>query len=225
MTKFSGPSIEPVSETSVDPPVRGFLHRSPDPNGDGLVITHGAGGNCQGPLLVALAEAFAGAGFTVLRYNLPFRELRAFGPPRPAEAARNREGVKNAVGVMRQIVTRRIFAGGHSYGGRQTSMLCAEEPQLVEGLLLTSYPLHPPGKPDQLRVEHFSKIQVPVLIVQGTRDPFGSIAELEAAIKRIPAKAGLLPVEDAGHDLGFSGKKRIEELPDRVLMEFRQVLS
>ncbi|HEX8817063.1 MAG TPA: alpha/beta fold hydrolase [Terriglobales bacterium] len=218
-------TVESFSDLSVDPPVRGFLHRPVAANGDGLIFTHGAGGNCQGPFLIALAEAFAGAGFAVLRYNLPFRQARAFGPPRPSEAARDRQGIRNSVLVLRQQVKRNVIAGGHSYGGRQTSMLAADEPELIQALLLTSYPLHPPGKPDQLRTEHLPRIQAPALFVEGTKDPFGSIAEIQAAVKLIPAKTALLPVADAGHDLGFKGKSRNEELPGKILEAFRKLMS
>jgi len=219
------PSVESFSDLSADPPVRGFLHRPATPSGDGLVLTHGAGFNCQAPLLVALAEAFADAGFMVLRYNLPFRLTRPFGPPRPGEALRDREGIKNAISALRRLAPSRVFAGGHSYGGRQTTMLCAQEPGLVQGLLLTSYPLHPPGRPDQLRVEHLSKLRTPALFVHGTRDPFGSIVEIEAALQLVPAKTALLRVEDAGHDLGFKGETGSEDLPNRVLAEFRRLCA
>src|ERR1043166_2346985 len=113
---------EIFSRTDLDPPVQGFLHRPESPSGDGLVLTHGAGGNAQMGLLVALAEAFAGAGFTVLRCDLTFRQARSFGPPRPGDAARDRAGLKNAVAAMRKLASGRIFLGGQSYGGRQASM-------------------------------------------------------------------------------------------------------
>jgi uncharacterized protein len=218
-------AVESFSDLTADPPVRGFIHHPSNPNGDGLIFTHGAGGNCQGPFLVALAESFAGGGFTVLRYNLPFRQTRSFGPPRPPENARDRQGIRNAALAMRSHVTRNIFAGGHSYGGRQTSMLAAEEPELMQALLLTSYPLHPPGRPDQLRTEHLPRIQVPTLFVEGTRDPFGSIDEIQTVIKLIPAKTALLLADGAGHDLGFKGKSRNEKLPAQILAAFNKLLG
>jgi predicted alpha/beta-hydrolase family hydrolase len=216
-------SSEHFAETNVDPPVRGFLHRPPAAAGEGLVLTHGAGGNCQAPLLVALAEAFAGAGFTVLRCDLPYRQLRPVGPPRPGEAARDRQGLKNAVAALRKLASGRVFLGGHSYGGRQATMLCAEEPGPVNGLLLTSYPLHPPGRPDQLRTQHLPKLQTPALFVEGTHDAFGSIEEMESALKLIPARTSLLRVEGTGHDLGFKGKTRNDDLPAIVLTEFQKL--
>src|SRR5436190_13826569 len=120
-------AVERFSDTSFDPPVRGFLHRPESPSGDGLLLTHGAGGNAQSGLLQAMAQAFAGSGFTVLRCDLPFRQLRHFGPPRPDDAARDRQGLRNAVLAMRKIAKGRVFLGGQSYGGRQASMLLAED--------------------------------------------------------------------------------------------------
>jgi predicted alpha/beta-hydrolase family hydrolase len=210
---------------STDPPIRGWLH-SPDPaTGDALVLTHGAGGNAQASLLIALAETFSAAGFTVLRCNLPFRQTRPFGPPGPSDAGRDRAGLKHAITAMKEIAPGRIFLGGHSYGGRQSSMLCAEEPKLVAGLLLLSYPLHPPRKPEQQRTQHLPDLRTPTLFVHGTRDPFGSIPELEKALKMIPAKVKLMPVEGAGHDLGFKGKVKQEELPKLILEELTKLLS
>jgi predicted alpha/beta-hydrolase family hydrolase len=104
-------------------------------------------------------------------------------------------------------------------------MLCAEEPDLVAGLLLLSYPLHPPRRPEQQRTQHLPSLRTPALFVHGTRDPFGSIAELDQALKMIPAPTRLLTVEGAGHDLGFKGKSRREELPHKVLLAFRSLME
>jgi uncharacterized protein len=218
-------SIREFVDQTVDPPVRGFLHLPATPNGDALILTHGAGSNAQAPLLRALAEAFTAAGFTVLRCDLPYRQARPFGPPGPGDAARDRAGLKNAVAAVRKMVPGRLFLAGHSYGGRQASMLCAEEPDLVAGLLLLSYPLHPPRKPEQQRTQHLPDLRTSAMFVHGTRDPFGSIAELERALKMIPGKTKLIAVEGAGHDLGFKGKARQEELPSQILSEFTKLVS
>ena len=103
-------------------------------------------------------------------------------------------------------------------------MLCAEAPELAAGLLLLSYPLHPPRKPEQLRTQHFTDLRTGTLFVQGTSDPFGSIAEIEQALKSIPAKTKLQVIEGAGHDLGFKGKARREDLPKEIVESFRQFL-
>ena len=110
----------------------------------------------------------------------------------------------------------RLFLGGHSYGGRQATILSAAEPELVDGLLLLSYPLHPPAKPTELRTQHFPELQTPALFVHGSRDGFGALLEIQAALKLIPAKTQLVPIEGAGHDL----KSKSGELPDRVLPVF-----
>ena len=160
---------------------------------------------------------------TVLCCDLPYRQLRPYGPPRPGDAARDREGLKNAVTALRNLVPGRVFLGGHSYGGRQSTMLCADQPGLVDGLLLLSYPLHPPRKPEQLRVQHLPKLQTPALFVHGTRDPFGSSEEMEAAVELdFSERTRLLRIEGAGHDLGFKGKAKQEELPALVLAEFEK---
>jgi predicted alpha/beta-hydrolase family hydrolase len=216
-------NAEPFADTSLDPPIRGFVHRPVTPSGDGLVLTHGAGSNCQAPLLIALAEIFsAAAGTNVLRCDLPFRQSRPYGPPRPGDAARDREGLKHAVTALRKLVPGRMFLGGHSYGGRQSTMLCAEEPGIANGLLLLSYPLHPPRKPDQLRTQHFPKLRTPALFVCGTRDPFGSPDEMQEALSLIPSKTLLVQIDGAGHDLGFKGKSKDDRLPTAVLEEFQK---
>jgi uncharacterized protein len=182
--------------------VRGFLHLPGKANADGVVLAHGAGANCEARVLVEMSKALAEAGFTVLRYDLPFRRERPKGPPPFGGAALDRNGVRKAIEAMRGKVRGRIFAGGHSYGGRQTSMLIAEEPGLADGLLLLSYPLHPPRKPGELRTKHFPELQKAAFFVHGTRDPFGEIKEMKAALQLIPGRTELFEVIGAGHDLG-----------------------
>ncbi|HET9165521.1 MAG TPA: alpha/beta fold hydrolase [Candidatus Angelobacter sp.] len=211
------------SDLAAEPAVRGFLHEPPQPNGAGLVLTHGAGANCQSKLLIALASAFADAGYLVLRCDLPFRQSRPHGPPFPAMAARDRAGLRRAVDVMRSKTQGRIFLGGHSYGGRQGSMLAAEQPQLVAGLLLLSYPLHPPRKPAELRTAHFPQLKTPSLFVHGGRDPFGSHDEMKAALALVPARTMLLEIEGAGHEL--LGKKTEENLPARIVQAFQEFFA
>lgn len=217
---MSADAIREFVDNAADPQVRGYLHLPATPNNDGLILSHGAGSNAQAPLLIALAETFSVAGFTVLRCDLPYRQSRSFGPPGPGDAARDRAGLKNALAALKKMISGRLFLGGHSYGGRQSSMLCAEEPTLVSGLLLLSYPLHPPRKPEQQRTQHLTDLHTPTLFVSGTRDPFGTIDELKPALKMIPAKTKLIAVEAAGHDLGFKGKAKQAELPRLIFSEF-----
>lgn len=201
------------------PPVRGTLHHAEKNSGDFLVLTHGAGGNSNAALLVALADKFAAGGLAVLRCDLPYRQRKPTGPPSPGDAKLDQQGLRRAVELMRQQFTGRAFLGGSSYGGRQASLLVASEPNLVEGLLLLSYPLHPPGKPTQLRTQHFPSLTTPTLFISGTRDSFGTIAELQAAIALIPARKELVAVEGAAH--GLSDKKKLSATVTLVTDSFR----
>ena len=208
-------------DDSVDgAPVRGFMHRAERAGADGLVLTHGAGANCRSTLLTAVAEAFCAAGVTVLRCDLPFRQARPFGPPMRGSGDRDQAGLRAAVSALRRETAGQIFLGGHSYGGRQASMLAAKEPQVADALLLLSYPLHPPEKPAILRTEHFPSLQVPALFVSGEGDGFGTRAELDAALRMIPGRTELMMVAGAGHEL--MSKKNSEELPGRVVERFLQ---
>lgn len=153
-------------------------------------------------MLVAVDHAFTQRGIEVTRYDLPYRQARPTGPPRPGDAARDREGLREQLSKLREKNPEQLWLGGHSYGGRQSSILAAENPGLVDRLLLMSYPLHPPGKPGQLRTAHFPKLQTPTLFVHGSRDAFGTLDELKTAIQLIPAPVRLLEIERVGHDLG-----------------------
>ena len=135
-------------------------------------------------------------------------------------AARDRQGLRRAVDILRSKTPGRIFLGGHSYGGRQGSMLAAEQPELSAGLLLLSYPLHPPRKPAELRTAHFPQLKTPALFVHGGRDPFGSHDEMKTALPLIPAQTTLLEIEGAGHEL--LGKKSEENLPVRIVQAFQE---
>lgn len=199
-----------------------FLHLPDGALGHGLVLTHGAGSNCAAPLLVAVAEAFCAAGVAVLRCDLAFRVARPHGPPFPAMAAQDRAGLARAVRTMRERVPGKVFLGGHSYGGRQSSMLAAEEPDLAAGLVLLSYPLHPPRKPADLRTAHFPKIAAPALFVHGTRDPFGSVDEMRAAVALLGGPHEIVVVEGAGHDLG--GKGSHARVAGMVVQAFRKLM-
>ena len=181
--------------------IRGYLHTPVERNGDAVAITHGAGSNANAPVVLAVARALEAAGYLVLRCDLPFRQLRPSGPPLPAMAARDRDGLRLAVAALRGMVDGRVALAGHSYGGRQATMLAAEDPSVADALLLLSYPLHPPAKPQQLRTAHFPDLRTPALFVHGVRDPFGSVEELEAALAIVPARKELFVLDGAGHDL------------------------
>jgi predicted alpha/beta-hydrolase family hydrolase len=122
------------------------------------------------------------------------------------------------VAAIRRETHGRIFLGGHSYGGRQASMLAASDPDLVEALLLLSYPLHPPKRPTDLRTSHFPELKTPAFFVHGVRDGFATNVEMEAALELIPARTELLPIPNAGHEL--ASPRNRAELPESIVKAF-----
>jgi len=196
-----------------------MLHRPAGTVTHGLVFTHGAGGNCNSAVVKAVADEFSAAGFMVLRIDLPFRQQRRFGPPFPAQGKADREALRQAVACLRDMGAAQIVLGGHSYGGRQASMLAAEDPSIARLLVLLSYPLHPPQKPQELRTAHFPELRVPAVFVHGTRDPFGTIAEVEEAIRLIPAKTLLLEAPGAAHDLKNADLRAASEATRVLLLD------
>jgi len=214
--------VSPFLDELSTPAVRGFLHVPENSTGDVLILTHGAGANCQSPLLVALADGFCEAGLTVLRCDLPFRQVRPHGPPPRGSAERDQAGLRCAVEAMRRE-SGSVFLGGHSYGGRQASMLVAEEPELVQGMLLLSYPLHPPKKPEQLRTGHFPRLRTPALFVQGARDSMGAVEEMREAVRLIPARTELAILEGAGHELASA--RTLPTVTRTVVEAFRRFVA
>jgi hypothetical protein len=207
-----------VDQAAGEPAVDGYLHVPAAPCGNGLVLAHGAGSNCNAPLLVALAQEFSRAGLRVLRCNLPFRQRRPHGPPPRGSAAEDQRGLLRALKVLAATAPGQLFLGGHSYGGRQATLATAAERPGIAGLLLLSYPLHPPHRPADLRTAHFPQLSSPALFVHGAKDPFGSREEMETALELIPAPTKLLMAAGEGHSL--LGKRNREELPRQVLAAF-----
>lgn len=187
-----------MTESIAQGSVRGVLHPAAEARA-AIVLAHGASSNCNSPLISALAAAFAEAGVTALRIDLAFRQARPSGPPHPSKGQLDRDGLHEAA----QLVSGNypLSIGGHSYGGRQATMLAAENPAVCDSLLLLSYPLHPPGKPLQLRTQHFPELRTRAMFVHGSRDSFGSPAEMEAALAAVSAARQLQIIERAGHDL------------------------
>lgn len=184
-------------------PIAGVAHQPSGAPQGVVVLTHGAGGNRDSPLLQQVCDEWARRGWLAVRYNLPYRRRRPTGPP-SGSAATDRAGIVEAIALCRGLAGGPLVAGGHSYGGRQTSMVVAGEeasPVDVDLLTLFSYPVHPPGKPERARTEHLPQIAVPTVFTHGTSDPFGTIAELRAAAALIPAPTEVVEVAGARHDL------------------------
>lgn len=181
--------------------IAGVAHR-PDGTPKGVVVlTHGAGGNRESALLQRLSDEWAQRGFLAVRYNLPYRRRRPKGPP-SGSAANDRAGIVEAITVCRKLADGPLIAGGHSYGGRQTSMVVAAHDVFVDVLTLFSYPVHPPGKPERARTEHLPDVTVPTVFAHGSSDPFGTIDEVRDAAALIPAPTEIVEITGARHDLG-----------------------
>lgn len=155
----------------------------------GLFLTPGAGSSRDHSSLLAIEAAVA--PLPVIRHDFPYRREGRKAPDRAPKAIAD---------VVEHVPGPGWVLGGRSFGGRMCSMAVAEG-LAAAGLVLISYPLHPPGQPAKLRTEHLSKLTVPCLFVSGTRDAFGSPAELEAAIASIPGPVTYVPVDGKGHDL------------------------
>ncbi|MBZ4559001.1 alpha/beta hydrolase [Mycobacterium avium subsp. hominissuis] len=180
--------------------IAGIAHR-PDGTPEGVVVlTHGAGGNRDTPLLQQVCDEWAQRGWLAVRYNLPFRRRRPTGPPSGSGAA-DRAGIVEAITLCRGLADGPLIAGGHSYGGRQTSMVVAAGDAAVDVLTLFSYPVHPPGKPERARTEHLPAITVPTVFTHGTSDPFGTPEELNAAAALVGGTTAVVEIASARHDL------------------------
>jgi uncharacterized protein len=160
----------------------------------GLLLTPGASATREQPALVALDEAVSALGVTVERMDFPYTQAGRRAPDRPPVLL---EAVR--AGAARLAVDD-LYLGGRSMGGRICSMAVADGLE-AKGLVLVSYPLHPPGKPDKLRTEHFPRLDVPCLFVSGTRDTFGRPDELEAATAAIPGEVTHVWIEGGDHGL------------------------
>ena len=180
--------------------IAGVAH-APAGEATGIVLlTHGAGGNRESPMLIRLCDEWAARGWLAVRYDLPFRRRRPKGPP-SGSAASDQAGVGEAVALARSLTTGPMLVGGHSYGGRMTSTAVADG-LAVDALTLFSYPLHPPGKPERARTEHLPRITVPTVFTHGTSDPFGTIDEIRSAAALIAGPTEVVEVTGARHDLG-----------------------
>ncbi|MFZ2512552.1 MAG: alpha/beta fold hydrolase [Gordonia sp. (in: high G+C Gram-positive bacteria)] len=165
-----------------------------------VILAHGAGSDRNSALLRAISAALTERGFTVARIDLPYRQQRPKGPPSPSKASADRDGIRAAVAAIRPLAPAGpLIVGGQSYGGRQASMVVADPS--IDGLLLTSYPLHPPGKPEKLRTEHFPDITVPTLIIHGRSDSFATSAEIASAATLFTGPVEIIEIEKADHGL------------------------
>ncbi|MCY3644830.1 MAG: dienelactone hydrolase [Acidimicrobiaceae bacterium] len=162
----------------------------------GVLLTHGAGGGADQHTLVALDE---GLDMPVRRIEFGYRREGRRFPDRAPRLIETVRAEAEAFASDLGTTTARLVLGGRSMGGRMCSMAVAEGLPAA-GLALLSYPLHPPGKPDKLRVEHFGGIEVPTLFVSGDRDPFGTPEEFASHLGAIPGSVTVHWLEGQGHN-------------------------
>jgi predicted alpha/beta-hydrolase family hydrolase len=174
-----------------------------------LVLAHGAGAGQKHPFMVAAAKGLAARGISVVTFDFPYmRERRHVPDKAPVLEAAFRDVIE---ATREWSGTREVCIGGKSMGGRMATHLGAQALDGLVGIIALGYPLHPPGRPDKPRTEHLPSIAVPVLIVQGERDTFGTPDELKpvvASMKRTKVTLHVVPGGD--HSLAVRGKKKDE---------------
>jgi hypothetical protein len=174
-----------------------------DADGPALVVAHGAGAGMDHPFMAGFAEALAAEGVSALRFNFPYIERGRRSPGSPKDAIAAHAAAVEAATARSD--GRPVFGGGKSYGGRMASMAAAEGVPAA-GLVFLGYPLHPPGKPDQVRDDHLYELAQPMLFLQGTKDPFAQPDVLRGVLDRLGDRATYVPFEGAGHSFERSRK-------------------
>jgi predicted alpha/beta-hydrolase family hydrolase len=189
------------------------------PRGALLVLAHGAGAGQQHPFMVAAATGLAARGIDVVTFDFPYMHARRGAPDKASVLEHCFRTVIDVCRGLEGLTRHRLFIGGKSMGGRMATHLGAEGVEGLEGIVVLGYPLHPPGQPEKLRVAHLPSIAVPVLIVQGERDAFGSPAELAPHIETMKARVTVDAILGADHSLSVRGKRGpevFEAMRDRV---------
>lgn len=182
-----------------------------------LILAHGAGAGQKHPFMVTSASGLAARGIDVVTFDFPYMAAKRGAPDRPPVLERAFREVVSAARSWSRAT--RLFIGGKSMGGRMATHLGAEGLEGLQGIVVLGYPLHPPGKADQLRVAHLPAITAPLLIVQGERDVFGSPAELAPHVAAMQADVTVHPVHGGDHSLvprSAKGKGVHEEILDVI---------
>jgi predicted alpha/beta-hydrolase family hydrolase len=164
-----------------------------------MLLAHGAGANQTSGFMVSFAEGLSARGIDTATFNFLYTEQGRRAPDRNDKLEACYRAAIAAVEKHKSLKSNPLFIGGKSLGGRIASQVAASGIDDLAGLVFLGYPLHPPGKPDRLRSEHLSLIRAPMLFVQGSRDPFGSPAELRPVIESLEAPAAIHAVEGGDH--------------------------
>jgi predicted alpha/beta-hydrolase family hydrolase len=168
-----------------------------------MLLAHGAGADMNSVALRVVADALADAGIPSLRFDFPYRSAGRKAPDRPPVLLAAVREAAAELAKRAKVPPERLVLGGRSMGGRIGSLVAADpdDPIPALGLALLSYPLHPPGNPEKLRVDHFSRLKMPVLFVSGTRDAFGTPAELKRHAKKVKGPVKVVWVETGDHSV------------------------
>jgi predicted alpha/beta-hydrolase family hydrolase len=185
-------------EIDADAEITAYFYSHDVPTRGRFVLAHGAGADQSHPFMKRFGEGLAARGIETTTFNFLYTERKKRAPDPPAVLERTYRAVVAAIGAP-------CFIGGKSMGGRIASQIAASGTE-VQGLIFLGYPLHPPGKPEQLRVAHWPKITAPLLFIQGEKDAFGSPDEIKAQTKKLKAPFEMFPIEGGDHSLGV-GKK------------------
>jgi uncharacterized protein len=168
-----------------------------------VLLAHGAGADMHAAALTTVADALAAAKIPSLRFNFPYKEAGRRGPDRPPVLEAALRYAARELAARAKVTADRLVLGGRSMGGRIGSMVAAQDGAL--GVVLLGYPLHPPGKAGQLRVEHFPELTMPVLFASGTRDAFGTPDELKEHARKIKGRVSFHWIDTGDH--GFKPLK------------------
>jgi uncharacterized protein len=192
--------------------VTGRYYAASDPAVKALfVLAHGAGAGQDHPFMTGAARGLAARGLSTVTFNFPYMERKSKGAPNPApQLEACYRGVVAAVRDRGWLKKRALFIGGKSMGGRMASHLAADPVQLaapLAGLVFLGYPLRPPGKPQNMRTAHLPSIVAPMLFVQGTRDTFGTPADLAPILAALPAPSDVHAVENGDHSFKVTSNR------------------
>ena len=198
--------------------VSGVVALPSDTRDTAVILAHGAGNDMDSPFMCTAHEGLAARGYPSVKFNFPYKERGGKAPDPAPVLEKCWSHVIDAVRADKEIGARRIVIGGKSMGGRMASHVAAQGAD-VAGLVFLGYPLHPPGKTDQLRVAHLSKITVPMLFFAGTSDSLCNLDLLQAAIAELQAPVGLHVVDGGDHTIKVlkSLKRKDAEVLDEIL--------
>ena len=196
------PAKKRTIEIAADAEITAYFYSHLGKRRGTFVLAHGAGADQSHPFMKRFGEGLASRGIETVTFNFLYTERKKKAPdPAPV--------LENTYRAVVKAVGEKCFIGGKSMGGRIASQIAASGTD-VQGLIFLGYPLHPPGKPEQLRVAHWPKITAPLLFVQGERDAFGSPDEIQAQTKKLKAPFEIFPIAGGDHSLGV-GKKLLKE--------------